>query len=231
MAVDKNGNVYVANQDTHEILVFAKGISTAFKTLSDPNNDPDDVAVASDGTVYVANEFGPGNIAVYIGGSTTPTRYITDPNFIVGVQSVAVDEHHLLAALYDDSNFQIDVDEFVGGRGHGKKVISTGLTGGSVRFDNAENLVVALDSGTGEINVYNGTTFVLCNSIAQPAIPSYIYLDKSNGDVFVPDVPNTVVHEETFGDCTGGGTIERNYIPAFSNEGVVSTAVDPGAAP
>lgn len=231
MAVDRYGNVYVANQRPSEVLVFAKGSTTATKTLSDPNAQPDDVAVDSNGTVYVANFYGPGAIAVYVGGSTTPTSYLNDPNFVVGVQSVAVDEHHLLAALYDDSNFQIDVDEFVGGKGHGTKVISTGLSGGAVRFDSADNLVLALDSGTGEINIYNGTTFALCNSIPQPGIPSYINLDRSSGDLYIPDVKDKVVHEVTFSDCTGGGTKERNYTAGLMTAGVISTAVDPGPGP
>ncbi len=93
--VDKHGNLWVAiagdcKNQFSSVLEFAPRGTTPIKTLQDPDGPATDVAVDNkSGTVYVTNFFGyskgcasgnNGNVAVYTGGSTTPTSTLSDPN-------------------------------------------------------------------------------------------------------------------------------------------------------
>jgi streptogramin lyase len=79
--VDKQGVLYVANRGASNVLEFKRGRMKPFATLSDGNEQPMDVTLCPDGTVYVANILnasgGSGDIAVYSGGSSSPTGHLT----------------------------------------------------------------------------------------------------------------------------------------------------------
>jgi hypothetical protein len=79
--VDKQGVLYVANRGASNVLEFKRGRMKPFATLSDGNEQPMDVALCPNGTVYVANILnasgGSGDIAVYAGGSSSPTGHLT----------------------------------------------------------------------------------------------------------------------------------------------------------
>jgi DNA-binding beta-propeller fold protein YncE len=230
IAVDKSGNVFIADRSGH-VFEYAKGGTTLLKTFDDPGFNPEDVAVDSDGTLYVVANLsgGVGHVAVYSGGSTTPTRIINDPLFHT-VLSVAVDENHLLIACYQDPSNVGNCDEFAGGKGPGRKVIrGLGFASG-VSFDNAENIVVddGLNSST---NVYKGTTFARCNTINQTAFPFHNSVDKTNGDLFYADPANGALYEETFGDCVGIGSFELTYDQGIRVNESGAATVDPGQTP
>jgi hypothetical protein len=78
------------------VLVYAAGSTSPTATLDDPNKFPADVAIGSDGTVYVANGSGPigasGNVAIYAAGSTSPKATLSDKHFY-HVSGVALDKH------------------------------------------------------------------------------------------------------------------------------------------
>lgn len=65
---DRAGDVFVANEDTLQILEYAHGGTSPIKTLSDSGEYP------------VGCSGGPGNVAIYPDASGTPTTY-TDPPF------------------------------------------------------------------------------------------------------------------------------------------------------
>jgi streptogramin lyase len=74
---DAKGTLYVANRGAKDVLEFKRGADSPFKVLSDGGNQPEDVTMCPDGTVYVANILnagGGGNITVYAHGSRNPTR-------------------------------------------------------------------------------------------------------------------------------------------------------------
>lgn len=75
---DAHGTLYVANRGEHDVLEFKRGATSPFRVLNDRGEQPDDVTVCPDGTVFVANILnasgGGGNIAVYEHGSRHPTR-------------------------------------------------------------------------------------------------------------------------------------------------------------
>ena len=230
VGIDTSGNVFIADRSGH-VFEYAKGGTTLLKTLDDPGFSPEDVAVDSGGTVYVAANLsgGVGHVAVYADGSTTPTRILNDPLFHA-VSSVAVDENHLLIACYNDANNVGSCDEFARAKAPGRRVIRNLSFATGVAFDNAENIVVddGLNSTT---NVYNGTTFNRCNTIPQTAFPYYNSLDKSNGDLFYSDIAIGALYEETFGDCVGFGSFEMTNDQGITASEWAAATVDPGPAP
>jgi hypothetical protein len=230
VGVDKSGNVFIADRSGH-VFEYAKGGTTLLKTLDDPGFSPEDVVVASDGTVFVASNLSGsfGHVAVYGGGSTTPTRILDDPLFHF-VYSVAVDENHLLIACYNDANNVGSCVEFVRANAPGRRVIRNLSFATGVAFDKAENIVVdeGLNSTT---DVYNGTTFNRCNTIPQTAFPYYNSLDKTSGDLFYSDISIGALYEETFSDCTGFGSFEMTYDQNITASEWAAATVDPGPTP
>src|SRR5215471_5701394 len=73
VGVDSAGNVYIANFGAQNVPVYAKGSTTLLRTLDDSGHLPIDVKVASDGTVFVANNqdvnSATGSVSVYAPGS------------------------------------------------------------------------------------------------------------------------------------------------------------------
>ena len=78
IAVDDQGNLYVADTNNQAIEVFPPGATTPSKILKDPNGYPSSVDVALDGTVGITNvcsapSCGQGDVEFYASGSTSPT--------------------------------------------------------------------------------------------------------------------------------------------------------------
>jgi hypothetical protein len=77
ITVDSNGNLYVADFIDNNVLEYAPGSSTPFRTLTAGLDGPLDVKVSLTGPVYVANAFGTGNsnnssVVIYAPNSSTP---------------------------------------------------------------------------------------------------------------------------------------------------------------
>jgi len=157
LAVDKKGNLYVANSNGFNVPVYHRGASMPFKTLLDPNEYPDAVTIDSKGTVYVASETTtqhmPGNVAVYAGGSTSPTSTLTDPNWL-SAGAVTVDSSNNLYVCFISSSGPYGVDEFLAGT---TMPINLGLklehTCNGLAKDQHQNLVVA-DPGALKVEVF-----------------------------------------------------------------------------
>ena len=233
VCVDKNGNFWEPDGGTGHVFEYAKGSTTVIGDLDNTSNgQPSACAVDRNGTVYVANIVG-ASISVYPLGFTTPARTITDTNVINNgaiVIGVSVDEHHLLALSWTNGSVG-GVDEFPKAHGHGVTKISfpTGDFGGGVTFDNAENLVVN-DQSAGTSTVYNGTSFAACNSFSTMSGDAVFgALSKNNLSILEGDAVNTAAEQLSFGDCVGGGTLQKTYSAGLPSGGVViGVATDPG---
>ena len=234
VCVDKAGNFWEPDGGTLNVYEFAKGGTTPIKTLDNSSQgQPSACAVDSNGTVYVGN-IASDTVSVYVGGATTPTRIITvgavtgGAGYVIGV---SVDEHHLLAVSWVNFNTgNSGVDEFphAKGTGHTKISLPAGDFGGGVTFDNAENLVVN-DQTALSSTVYNGTTFTACNSFGTAGDAVNAALDKANKIALEGDATNTAAEQYSFGDCTGGGVLQKTYNAGLPSGGVViGVAVDAG---
>lgn len=76
IAVDKSGNLYVANYFTNDVTVYAPNASSPKTTISSGMNGPWDVKVDGFGNVYVANaplSGGTDYISKYNAGSSSPS--------------------------------------------------------------------------------------------------------------------------------------------------------------
>ena len=108
LTTDKNGNLYVANTNSSNVLVYAPPYTGAPKrTISDPNEFPADVAVSSTGIVAVTNicnaphcRLNTGNVNIYAKGSTKSCATVSDSTF--NFTSVMFAEFDKNGALYID---------------------------------------------------------------------------------------------------------------------------------
>jgi len=101
-------DLYVANQNVHDILVFHRGQTSPYNTYADPSDQlPLDVAVARDGTVIASNESGhiteAGSLSTWVGGPNGGTFVDNFPmtNDLFGVD-VTIRKNGLV--YYDDKD-------------------------------------------------------------------------------------------------------------------------------
>jgi len=233
VGVDSSGAVWIANTGASNVPWYAPGSTTLIATLDDTGWYPVDVAIAKDGTVYVANifstSFTAGNVEIYAPGSLTPTGSISDPNFFQ-VISVAVDENHLVVVCYNASAGGGACDMFPHGKGSGINVISGLAFAGGVGFDRAESIVandqLGPTTGTWETDD-NGVTFGHCNTMTQSGDPLMLNFNPAGDDLFIANAANGNVTEQKFRDCTGKGALEFTYSAGWSASnppyGVVET--------
>jgi hypothetical protein len=84
VATDATGNLYVTDS-AGDIPVFARGAVSPFLTLSDPGQQPWDVAVSSSGDVAVTNPAltlsNEGSVSFYHAGATTAYNSISSSVF------------------------------------------------------------------------------------------------------------------------------------------------------
>src|SRR5580704_9259300 len=85
-AVDKAGNLYVANIGNNSVTVYSKGSGSPSMTITDAVSSPYSVAVDSKGNVFVSN-LGNNTITAYASGNTSAYETI---NFNAYGQAVGI---------------------------------------------------------------------------------------------------------------------------------------------
>ena len=232
IAVDKAGNVYIANSGASNILVYPRGSTTLIKTLSDPGWFPNDVAVTAMGAVYAANpdnaNFSASSVSYYKPGATSPTKVITDPN-LAQVFSVAVDEHNeVIVCGNTQRGGPGECDKYLGPNGNPTPVV-TGLGyAGGVAVDAAGNWAIQ-DQFAG--TRYFDASFRPCGSDPYDGDDIFLAFDKLNGDIYKSN-GNGYLEENRYTTC-GGAAIEHKFTAGVWSrsslpDGVV---VDPGPSP
>ena len=225
---DSLGNFYVVSTSDEGVIVYPKGSPTESAFLTDAGEFPIDIAIALDGTVFVANEentdFGPGTVSVYKGGALR--RIISDPNFHV-VTSLAVDEHHLLIVCYFGNENNAGCDEFPNAQGTGQTVISGLSSPGGVKFDKNENIVL-VDRNSKSALVYPPSGGTPCNSISLKGSPYFIALDRPQTHLFYADTTNDDIVQLSYPGCTGAASVVFTYNTGWTP---TSVTVDLGPNP
>jgi hypothetical protein len=145
IVVDRSHNVWVANTNAFNVLGFARGATTPFATLSDPNYFPISVAVDSNGTVYAANAEStagpPGNVTYWKKGASSPSGTLTYANFET-VTNLGIDAKNNLYVSYIPISGPPAVVEFAAGSQTGTQLPIQDATLGDITFDKSGNLVM-----------------------------------------------------------------------------------------
>ena len=196
IASDAAGNIYVADSGGCSVYVYAPGTTTPGKTLNDPGNrEPIDTAVASNGTVYVANistlSGGPGNVSVYAAGATNPTSTLTDANFgyVIGV---ALNKKGDLYVSYVASNGTGSVAYYAKGSTTAQETgISIGFAGG-IGFDAKGNLLL-LDETNGVLDVFAPGHSTPTTQFTLPGAAAFFAFQKGDKKLFTADFVNASI--------------------------------------
>lgn len=228
MAVDPAGNLYVSNGNASDVLVYPPGASSPTTTLTDPVGFPVDVAIGSDGTVYVANVWAsmgnPGSVAVYAPGATSPTSVLRDQGF-VQVAGVALDHSGNVFVSYDQSNGKFGtVAEFPAGSTNPVATkINVGAVGG-IGFDNAGHMLL-VDQENPSLNVYNPGQTKPIAKLPLPGVPIYFSFGKYGKNIFLADysLGEIDVFRYTPRKLTQINKITNGIIPSNTNVGVVTS--------
>lgn len=195
LAVDTKGNLYVANLDSNTVTVYGPRETKPSLTLNVPDR-PLDVAVGSNGYVYVGDEAG--GIDVYPPGATSSSRRLTNSSLTV-VAGVAVSSSNDVYAAggSDNSSYATAaVVEFAKAKGSGKNLGLTGLYGRLPGVIVTGNDLIVTDFDAGEILTYplGQTSPSSAISVDSPVRPA---LTEAEHKIFIPstDSGNTGVYD------------------------------------
>jgi hypothetical protein len=220
--VDSNHNLWVANGADNDILEFPRGATKPSERLKDPNQ-PNDVTMCPDGTLYVADAFGQGGVGVFPPGSQRATRRLE-----AEVSNAGGFEDFVTC----DSNGNVFASGFVGAS-PGPGV--TGWMGGTqsgyqfVTWNSSEDGIKATRKNTllivdgGNIVEYTEKGHATGVSIGTSSQWVDLALDKSNNVIFGA-VPSLYVCQSL--EFPSGTPISEYSTSNFADpEGV---AIDPG---
>ncbi|HET6275088.1 MAG TPA: hypothetical protein VFE16_04020 [Candidatus Cybelea sp.] len=223
MTTDAAGNLYVTDIGVATegpapgaIKVYPKG-STSYSRLIVPTDwVPFDIAVAPNGTMYVANiapvaYFNPGSVSVYPPNASVPSRVLTLQNFQVD----GITRHDRTSSIfisYQTNGGNGALAEFK--HAHGKAIdlgVSFSEPWGLVE-DGSNHLLAAEGSGT--INVYSEATKQLVTQIAVPNGAMWEALNQKRTRLFVSNFEQVEILDYPGGKVIGSvneGWNKANY--------------------
>lgn len=223
LAVDKHGNLYVANYVGRTVTIYRPGETSPSLTLTEPDY-PVDVAVGSNGYVYACDL--KGGVDVYQPGATSPIRRLTNPDLAGGVLGVAVDSSNDVYAAGETAYYSAPaVVEFAKARGPGKNLRLTGLFEPTGVIVEDKYLIVS--------DVYEGLILTYAPGQTSPSstftapYPERSVINKAENVIYVPehyytprqvgvyDYPSgTLVTTVSVGGYPGGAALSPAHVPA-----------------
>jgi sugar lactone lactonase YvrE len=189
IATDTSGALYVANSGNNTVTVYPPGQTAPSVTYRRGISDPYSVAIAKDGTVYVANAISTpsnaGDITEYKPRSTAPNLTITNPG--ESPVSVALDaRNNLYVGWYSLSTESVEVDEYVPGSTTGTNLKldlpAPSFPVYSIAFDHAGNLVLWYEDANHATKYL--ATFAPGSTKPSRTIPGGSFLDVVSGIAF-----------------------------------------------
>ncbi len=226
--VSKAGDLYVANDNAYNVLVFHRGATSPFETLNVPVIQVYQVTEDSSGTTYVSGSTGSAGgatIEVYAAGSLNPTSSLSDPNYayFVGVTTDSKGNIYTCADQTGSYTKSGTVEEFLAGS---TTPINLGLhTTGcyGLAIGPRDNLLVA-DFFAKAIEVFPPGSTMPATTIKTNGLPISLSLN-ANVSAFYVGTANHSVLEYT----VGGKLIDT--ITNGITEPVDGVATDPGYYP
>ncbi|MFY9738092.1 MAG: hypothetical protein WAK11_03475 [Candidatus Cybelea sp.] len=176
LATDAAQNLYVANLNFSNVIVYAKPYTSIRSTLNDAGQETEDVAVDKTGLVgvtnYLTTALAPGSVSFFAKNSTQPCTTVKDPNWI-----------YFFNDAFDASgNLFIDGQTADGGTLVGE--VTGGCKATSITTLNVGNTI----SWPGGVQVSGGN--ILIGDVNNQAI--YTYAPPSGGSLGSPTVVTTL---------------------------------------
>jgi sugar lactone lactonase YvrE len=228
--VTANHDVYVTNFTAANIVIFKRGGHTAYRVLTDPGQEPEDVVVDAAGTVYVTNfqttAQGPGSVSVYAGGSTKPTSKLKVPNNFDVTFCALNSRHDLYVGSFGSSGPVIG--KFKNAKGKFLPLHLNFQFPQGVKFDSTQDLLLA-DQGLGVLDVFELPNPTPSQQITPPGGGSVVgvALNSTDKDVYLADSTNGAVYEYSY---PAGALVDTITIGLNTTTGYpTGVATDPGA--
>jgi hypothetical protein len=242
LAVDKAGNLYVADVVDEQVQVFQRGSTTPFERLN-AHGYAYGEAVDDSGNVYVAvgvTGSQQGFVAIYPPGATEPTSMLTDPSRGFSPVSVALDSQNDVFVAYDSAlnTPPGSIDEFKAGKTNpihlGIKTPKK-LGVGWIALDQSGNFIVP--DGR-KVNVYpqGSKQPSLTFGASKKNAPTSVALNQAGSLVYVaenganPPILNSV-KVYTYPGAKLVDTITQGLPSGNPIDALIGVAVDPRSSP
>jgi hypothetical protein len=219
LATDTKGNLYVANLDSKTVTVYRPQKTRPSLKLKVPDS-PLDVAVGSNGYVYVGDEAG--GIDVYPPGATSPSRRLTNPGLTraAGVAVSSSNDVYADGESGSSSYYTPAVVEFTNATGSGKDLGLSGLFGRLAGVIVTNDDLIVTDFDEDEVLTYplGKTSYSSTISVTSPVRPA---LSKAQHKIYVPSTysADTGVYDYPSGKIVTniqGGDTGAAFSPALT---------------
>jgi NHL repeat len=242
LAVDKAGNLYVADTVDEQVQVFQRGSTSPFERLN-AHGYAYGEAVDDSGNVYVAvgvTGSQQGFVAIYPPGATEPTSMLTDPSRGFSPVSVALDSQNDVFVAYDSAlnTGPGNIDEFKAGS---TKPTHLGIKTpkklgvGWMAIDQGGNLIVPDGS---KVHVYpqGSKEPSLTFGGSKKNAPTSVALNHAGSLVYVAENGATQPHVNAVRVYTYPGaklveTISQGLTAGNPIDALLGVAVDPRSSP
>jgi hypothetical protein len=224
LTVDNKSNLYVANEGANNVTVYPPGSTSPSITYTTDLSTAADIAVAKNGTVYIANFNGLANgwVSVYPKANTAKEYRLSDFNGGAPL-SVALDAQQNLYVMYDtNGNGGAAVNEYAPGAKTGTNLNLTFQFGAGIQVDKSGDVVVVQQVEPSEILVFPPGQTTPSQTITLPnsGQPFAISISKKSKALFAGDA----THNEALSLAYPAGTLNGIINSSFDNPSGVAVS-------